>query len=88
MPGASEKSRRVRMLNANWVPDRQAGDGAFEMLMITEDEERHVVPASAASVTALAALLQTDPVLVWDPEGPSLIVANIVGEMPWTVRDR
>ena len=88
MPGASEKSRRVRMLNANWVPDRQAGDGAFEMLMITEDEERHVVPASAASVTALAALLQTDPVLVWDPEGPSLIVANIVGEMPWTMRDR
>jgi hypothetical protein len=88
MPGASEKSRRVRMLNANWVPDRQAGDGAFEMLMITEDEERHVVPASAATVTALAALLQTDPVLVWDPEGPSLIVANIVGEMPWTVRDR
>jgi hypothetical protein len=76
------------MLNANWVPDRQAGDGAFEMLMITEDEERHVVPASAASVTALAALLQTDPVLVWDPEGPSLIVANIVGEMPWTMRDR
>jgi hypothetical protein len=88
MPGASAKSRRVLMLNANWVPDRQAGDGAFEVLMITEDDERHVVPASAASVTALAALVQTDPVLVWDPEGHSLIVANIVGEMPWTLRDR
>jgi hypothetical protein len=87
MPGASEKSRRVRMMNANWVPDQQGGDGTFEVLMVTEDDERHVVSASAASVAALAALVQTDPVLVWDPEGPSLIVANIVGEMPWTVRD-
>ncbi len=87
MPGASEKSRRVRVLNANWAPDRQAGDGTFEVLMVTDDDERHVVPASAQSVAALAALVQTDPVLVWDPEGRSLIVANIVGEMPWTVHD-
>jgi hypothetical protein len=88
MPGASEKSRRVRVLNANWVPDRHAGDGAFEVLMVTDDDERHVVPASAASVAALAALVQTDPVLVWDPEGRSLIVANIVGEMSWTLQGR
>jgi hypothetical protein len=36
---------------------------------------------SLPSVAALAALVPTDPVLVWDPEGRSLIVANIVGEM-------
>jgi hypothetical protein len=45
-----------------------------------------MVPASPASVTALAALAQADTVMAWDPEdGGTLIVANIVGQMPWTM---
>jgi hypothetical protein len=45
-----------------------------------------VVPASPASVTALAALAPADTVRAWDPEGGgTLIVANVVGQMPWTM---
>ncbi|HEX4257627.1 MAG TPA: hypothetical protein VH089_21215 [Streptosporangiaceae bacterium] len=54
--------------------------------MTVEDDERHMVPASPASVTALAALAQADTVMAWDPEdGGTLIVANIIGQMPWTL---
>jgi glycerol kinase len=81
MPGASEQTRRVKILNANWAP----GDPEqFSVLIITDDDQRHIVPASPASVTALATLAQADTVMAWDPEGGTLIVANIVGQMPWT----
>lgn len=57
MPGASQHTRRVKLLNANWVPDAVGGDGQFT-------------------------------VLAWDPEnGGTLIIANIVGTMPWTLTD-
>jgi hypothetical protein len=36
-------------------------------------------------MTALVALAKADTVMVWDPVNRSLIVANIVGTMPWTV---
>jgi hypothetical protein len=84
MPGASEETRRVKILNANWVPDEAGGDGRFEILIVTEDDQRHVVPASPASMTALVALAKSDTVIAWDPLNRSLIVANIVGTMPWT----
>ena len=88
MPGASEQTRRVKILNANWVPGRSPGeDGQFEILVITEDDQRHTMPASAASMTAVVALARADTVMAWDPEDRRLIVANIVGQMPWTVRD-
>jgi len=35
-------------------------------------------------MTALVALARADTILVWDPTNRSLIVANIVGTMPWT----
>jgi hypothetical protein len=47
-----------------------------------------MLPASAASVTAVVALAQADTVMMWDPPNRVLIVANVVGQMPWTVRDR
>lgn len=84
MPGASEQTRRVKILNANWSPGEQEGDGRFEILIITDDGERHVAPASPASMTALAALATANTVMAWDPQNRSLIVANIVGKMPWT----
>jgi hypothetical protein len=43
-----------------------------------------VVRTSPASVTALTALAQADTALAWDPTNHTLIVANIVGTMPWT----
>jgi hypothetical protein len=87
MPGASEQTRRVKILNANWLPGTGGEDGQFEILVITEDDQRHTMSASAASMTAVVALARADTVMAWDPEDRRLIVANIVGQMPWTVRD-
>lgn len=88
MPGASQHTRRVKILNANWVPDAVGGDGQFTVLLITEDDQRFVVPVSPASMTALVALTQAQTVLAWDPEdGGMLIIANIRGTMPWTLTD-
>jgi hypothetical protein len=86
MPGASAETRRVKILNANWVPaDDGVGDGHFDVLIVTEDDQRHVVPASPASMTALVALAKADTVMAWDSQNRSLIIANIVGTMPWSV---
>lgn len=85
MPGASTETRRVKNLNANWNPDGAEGSGTFEVLIVTEDDQRYVVPASPDSMAALAALAQADTVMAWDPLNRSLIIANIVGTMPWTV---
>lgn len=84
MPGASELTRRVRTINANWAAAEAGADGRFEVLIITEDDERHVVVPSPGAMTALVALTQGETVLLWDPSDRTLIVANIVGKMPWT----
>ena len=85
MPGASSGTRRVKILNANWVPHSTEGDGLFEVMIVTEDDQKYFMPASPASMTALVALAKADTVMVWDPLNRSLIIANIVGTMPWTV---
>jgi hypothetical protein len=84
MPGASEETRRVKILNANWIPDGAEGDGRFEVMIVTEDDQQYVMPANPESMTALVALAQADTVMAWDPLNRSLINANIVGTMPWT----
>ena len=84
MPGASEKARRVTILNANWVAGADGGDGQFEVMIVTDDDQKHAVRISAASITALIALTQAKTVLVWDPVDRTLIAANLVGRMPWT----
>ena len=84
MPGASEETRRVKILNANWVPDGAEGDGHFGVQIVTEDDQQYFVPASPSSMTALVALAKADTVMAWDPLNRSLIVANIVPTMPWT----
>jgi hypothetical protein len=86
MPGASEHSRRVKILNANWVAGPDRDDGRFEVMIVTEDDEQHFVQPSPAAMTALIALIQADTVLVWDPQDRTLIAANLVGTMPWTER--
>jgi hypothetical protein len=84
MLGANDETRRVKNLNANWRPAEDEGDGHFEVVIVTEDDQRHALPASPASMTALAALAQVDTVMAWDPTNRTLIAANIVGTMPWT----
>jgi hypothetical protein len=86
VPGASEQARRVKILNANWIAGSNDDDGRFELLIITSDDQRHVVAPSPAALTAIVALAQADTVLVWDPADQRLIAANLRGEMPWTER--
>jgi hypothetical protein len=77
----------VKILNANWVPGPDGGDGRFEIIIVTDDDEQHTAPASPAPMTALVALAQAGSVMAWDPDNRTLIAANIVGRMPWTTRD-
>jgi len=86
MPGASEHTQRVKIVNANWVPGPDGDDGRFEVMFVTEDDQRHIAAPSPEAMTALIALTQADTVLAWDPADRTLIIANIVGTMPWTER--
>lgn len=66
-------------VNANWSAAR-ADEAAFELLVVTEDEERHALPVPASQMAALVALTQVEGVvLLWDPEGHTLVAANLVG---------
>jgi hypothetical protein len=84
MPGASDQTKRVKIVNANWTPSPDGGDGKFELMLVTDDDQRHILGASPASIAAVLALAKLDAVLAWDPAAPTLIAANVVGEMPWT----
>lgn len=86
MPGASELTQPVKIINANWVAGPDGDDGRFEILFITEDDQWHVATPSPAAMTALIALARADTVLLWDPAVRTLIAANLVGTMPWTQR--
>jgi hypothetical protein len=86
MPGASEHTRRVKILNANWVMGSEGTDGRFEVMIVTEDDQQHVVAPSPAAMAALVALAKADTVLAWDPINRTLVAANLVGTMPWTER--
>jgi hypothetical protein len=84
MPGASEQTRRVKILNANWVAGGDGEDGRFEVMIVTDDDQQHILAPSPASISVLIALTQADAVLLWDPTHRTLIAANVVGRMPWT----
>ena len=86
MPGASEHTRRVSNLNANWVAGPEGTDGRLEVLIVTDDGQQHVLAPSPAAITALLALTQANIVLAWDPPNRTLIAANLVGTMSWTKR--
>jgi hypothetical protein len=86
MPGASELTQPVKIVNANWSAGSDGDHGQFQVMIVTEDDQRHVVTPSPAAITALIALTQADTVLLWDPADRTLIAANLVGTMPWTQR--
>lgn len=79
MPGASEQTSQVKVLNVNWAAGADGDDGKFEVMIVTADGVQHSFAPSPASMTALLALLKTDTILLWDPEARTLIAANIVG---------
>ncbi|GGL96189.1 hypothetical protein [Nakamurella endophytica] len=72
--------RRVRYVTANWQAGADGSDGRFSFLVVTDDEERHVLTVSAAAATALVELCRAGSVLLWDAQDRTLIVANLVGE--------
>ena len=37
MPGASEQTSQVKVLNANWAAGADGEDGRFEMMIVTAD---------------------------------------------------
>jgi hypothetical protein len=79
MPGASEQTRRVKVLNANWTAGPDGTDGHFEVMIVTEDDQQYTAAPSPASLAALLALAEADTILLWDPPNQTLIAANIVG---------
>jgi len=80
MPGASKQTRRVKVLNANWVAGADGDDGRFELMIVTDDDQQHTLAPSPAAMTTLVALSQADTVLLWDPTNRTLIAANLVGK--------
>jgi hypothetical protein len=91
MPGAHDTTRRVTVVNANWDAGAPGGDGSFSLLLVDEDGNRHTVQPSPAAMTALVALTQAGTVLLWDPDGGTLIASNVVGQwLPstWSATDR
>jgi hypothetical protein len=54
----SKRARRVEVLNANWVAGGDDEDGRFELLIVTDDGERHVASPRAAAMAALVALAE------------------------------
>jgi hypothetical protein len=81
MPGASDQTRRVKALNANWTAGADADDdGQFALMIVTEDDQQHFVSLSPAAAATVLAFAQADTVLLWDPTDRTLIVGNIIGE--------
>ncbi len=79
MPGASEQTSQVKVLNVNWAAGTDGGDGAFEVMIVTADDQQHAVKVSPASLTPLLAMARAHAILLWDPADRTLIAANIVG---------
>ena len=89
MPGASESTVRVINVNANWTAGPDGKDGLLELLVVTEDDERHTLTPTALDAPVLLAMVAASPVLLWDPANRTLIGANIVGDwLPahWTAK--
>lgn len=79
MPGASENTSQVKVINVNWAAGPDGGDGRFEFMIVTADDQQHTFNPGPAAVPSLLALVKTGAVLLWDPDGRTLIAANVVG---------
>jgi hypothetical protein len=79
MPGASEQTSQVKVLNVNWAAGQDGQDGKWEVMIVTADGQQHTFAPSPASMTTLLALAKADAILLWDPADRTLIAANVVG---------
>jgi hypothetical protein len=79
MAGASERTQKISVVNANWEAGAEGTDGAFHFLLVTEDEQRHVISPSPAAATALLAVFASGAVPLWDPDNRTVIAGGIVG---------
>ena len=79
MPGASEQTSQVKVLNVNWAAGQDGQDGKWEVMIVTADGQEHTFAPSPASMTALLALAKAGVILLWDPAERTLIAANVVG---------
>jgi hypothetical protein len=79
MPGASEQTSQVTVLNTNWTAGQDGEDGRWEVMIVTADGQQHTFAPSPASMTPLLALARSGAILLWDPEDRTLIAANVVG---------
>lgn len=53
MAGASDQTRRVRVVNANYeAADTPGKAGTFALLIVTEDDKRHVIEPNAEDWSA------------------------------------
>ena len=41
MPGASEQTSQVKVLNVNWAAGPDGGDGRFEVMIVTAGGQQH-----------------------------------------------
>jgi hypothetical protein len=78
MPGASEQTSQVTVLNTNWTAGQDGEDGRWEVMIVTAADQQHTFAPSPASMTTLLALARSDAILLWDPEDRTLIAANVV----------
>lgn len=77
-------------INANWAPGTDTTGETFEVLVVTEDEQRHSVSVTPAGAAGFFAMVRASPVLLFDVENQTVIAANIVGEwLPsdWTAME-
>lgn len=79
MPGASESTRRVTVVNANWEAGADGTDGTFRFMFVTDDEERHTVETTPAAATALVAIIRSGAVPLWDADNGTLIAGGVLG---------
>ena len=79
MAGASDSTRRITVVNANWEAGADGTDGTFAFMFVTEDDERHTVSTSAAAATALVAILKSGAAPLWDADNHTLIAGGILG---------
>jgi hypothetical protein len=49
MPGASEQTSQVKVLNVNWAAGQDGQDGKREVMIVTADGQEHTVAPSPAS---------------------------------------
>lgn len=79
MAGASESTRRITVVNANWEVGADGTDGTFRFMFVTDDDERHTVETTPASAAALVALIKSGAVPLWDADNSTLIAGGVLG---------